>query len=362
MIVVCKLGTSTLCAGTPGLSKPRMLSLVQQVVAARALGHRLVLVSSGAVAAGRGVLGRREFGRGLPVKQMLSAVGQVRLMQQWADLFGLFDIPVGQVLLTRAELGSRVGFLNARDTIDTLLDHGVVPIVNENDALATEEIRVGDNDTLSALAANLVGADLLVLLTDIDGLFTADPRVVTDAVLIPEVSASDESLDRFAGDAGSDSGTGGMRTKVVAGRLAGSAGTPTVVANGAVPDVLVRIVAGESIGTRFLASTTRPESRKRWILGEPRVGVVSIDTGASSRLRSGGASLLPVGVVGVDGEFDRGAVVSVRCGDDPVGVGICAYGSADIVRIAGARSDQIAVRLGFELGDEVIHRDDFVLF
>jgi glutamate 5-kinase len=361
MIVVCKVGTSTLCAGGDALSKPRMLSLVQQVVAARSAGHRVVLVSSGAVAAGRAVLGPREYGRGLPVKQMLSAVGQASLMRQWADLFGLFGIPVGQVLLTRAELASRLGFLNARDTVQTLLEHGVVPVVNENDTLATDEIRVGDNDTLSALVANLLGADLLVLLTDMPGLFTSDPRMDPGASLIPEVSAADESLDGFAKDASSGVGTGGMRTKVTAARLAGSGGTTTVVASGSEIDVLNRIVAGEPLGTRFLPSSTRPESRKRWILSEPRVGSIEVDPGAASRLTSGGASLLPVGIRGVDGEFDRGAVVLVRCGGDAVGVGICAYDSAEIGRIAGARSDQIAALLGYDTGDVVIHRDDLVL-
>jgi glutamate 5-kinase len=180
-------------------------------------------------------------------------------------------------------------------------------------------------------------------------------------VLIREVLAADETLDRFAGDSASEAGTGGMRTKVVAARLAGSAGTQTVVANGSLSDVLVRVVSGDGLGTRFLPSTTRLESRKRWILAEQRLGTVWIDTGAASRLRSGGASLLPVGVVAVDGDFERAAVVAVRCGEDLVGVGICAYGSSEIQRIAGARSDQIAVRLGFESGAEVIHRDDFVL-
>jgi len=361
LTLVCKLGTSTLCAGGDRLSKPRMLDIARQVVAVRQAGHRVVLVSSGAVAAGRDAMGRRDYGRDLPIKQMLAAVGQAGLMRQWADLFALYDIPVGQVLLTRGELGSRLGYLNARDTMQALLDHGVVPIVNENDTLATEEIRVGDNDTLSALVAHLVDADLLVLLTDCAGLHTADPRVEPNAQLIAEVESSDPRLESIAGDAMGPQGTGGMRTKVLAARLAGAGGTPTVVADGGIEAVLERLALGERLGTRFLAACSRRESRKRWILSEQRSGELLVDAGAARQLLQGGASLLPVGVVGVEGRFERGAAVNIRCGAETIGVGMVAYDSDEIEKIAGTRSDQINVRLGYDAGAEVIHRDDLVL-
>jgi len=358
---VVKLGTSTLTAGGDTLSRPRLIDFVRQVAVLRDAGTRVVVVSSGAVAAGREIFGPREWGRDLPVKQMLASVGQAHLMRLWSDLFGLYGIKVGQVLLTRAELATRSGYLNARDTCTSLLDHGIVPIVNENDTLATEEIRVGDNDMLSALTSHLVDADRLVLLTDTSGLHTADPRQDATATLIREVESIDALAEAVAGRAGTGQGTGGMRTKVAAARLAGQGGVGTVIADGAEPEVLVRLMAGERIGTWIPSSTNRRESRKRWILAETPMGEVRIDEGAARRLREGGASLLPVGVTGVSGTFDRGAIVAVVSGDGRVAVGVSAYASDEVGVIAGAQSGEIAGRLGYVTGDVVVHRDDLVI-
>ena len=360
--VVVKLGTSTLTAGGDRLSRPRMVELARQISGLRSAGVRVVVVSSGAVAAGREVFGPRDWGRDLPVKQMLASVGQAHLMRMWSDLFGLFDIKVGQVLLTRAELATRSGYLNARDTCTSLLDHGIVPVINENDTVATEEIRVGDNDMLSALASHLVDADRLVLLTDLPGLYTADPRQDATAKLLAEVPSIDALPPDVAGGSQSGLGTGGMRTKVVAARLAGQGGVGTVIADGGDARVLERLVLdGERIGTWFPAPASRRESRKRWILSESPAGEVRIDLGAARCLREDGASLLPVGVVGVDGDFDRGAVVAITAGGHRVAVGLCAYASDEVAAIAGARSGEIAARLGYAVGDVVVHRDDLVL-
>ncbi|MFM7321263.1 MAG: glutamate 5-kinase [Armatimonadota bacterium] len=359
--IVVKLGTSTLTAGSAGLSRPRMVDLARQVAVLRDRGMRVVLVSSGAVAAGREVFGPREWARDLPVKQMLASVGQAHLMRLWSDLFGLFDIKVGQVLLTRAELATRSGYLNARDTCTSLLDHGIVPIVNENDTVATDEIRVGDNDMLSALVSHLVDADRLVLLTDLPGLYTADPRQDPAATLISEVESIDALSPDLAGGSVSGVGTGGMRTKVAAARLAGQGGVGTVIADGAEPEVLVRMASGERIGTWFPAPTSRKESRKRWILSESPAGEVFVDAGAARRLREGGASLLPVGVTGVSGSFDRGSIVGIVAEGSRVAVGISAYGADEVAALAGARSGEIAGRLGYAAGDVVVHRDDLVV-
>jgi glutamate 5-kinase len=360
--IVVKLGTSTLTAGANTLSRRAMLGLVEQAVGLLDAGHQVVLVSSGAVAAGREALGTVRSGRQVPAKQMLAAVGQTRLMQVWSDLFALFERHVGQVLLTRAELEGRAAYLSARDTLETLLAHGIVPIVNENDTVATDEIRVGDNDNLSALVANLVDADLLVLLSDIEGLYTADPRSDPTAVLIPRVDRLDASHFALATGSGTGLGTGGMVTKLQAAHRAGQSGTVTVIASGAQAGVLATIAAGTSVGTWILPTTTRRESRKRWLLAEPALGTITIDAGAARRLRSGGASLLPVGVRAICGGFERGAVVKIVGADDAaVAVGLARYGADDARKISGLASAQIEAVLGYSFGAELVHRDNMAL-
>jgi glutamate 5-kinase len=360
-IFVVKVGTSTLTAGGKALSKRRMLELARQICALLDAGERVALVSSGAMAAGREALCFPKLQKTVAAKQLLSAVGQARLMQTWAELFALFEKTVAQVLLTRGELSRRAGYLNARDTLQALLAHGIVPIINENDALATEEIRVGDNDNLSALVANLLDADTLILLTDIDGLYDADPRENPDARFFSEVMVVDDDLFAIAGGSGSAGGTGGMRTKLEAARCAGQFGTETVIAHGEKENVLLRIAAGESVGTRVHAAQRR-ESRARWLLAEPPLGTLQIDSGAASRLKTGRASLLPIGITDVSGEFQRGDVVRVVREDGAaLAVGVAAYDADALRKIQGRPSKEILEILGDSLGDEAIHRDDLAL-
>ena len=360
--LVVKVGTSTLTGGGKTLSKKRMLALAGQIVALLESGVKVALVSSGAIAAGREALGFPKIEKTVAAKQMLSAVGQVRLMQLWAEIFALHERNVAQVLLTRGELTRRAGYLNARDTLSALLDRGIVPIVNENDALATDEIRVGDNDNLSALVANLVDAKLLVLLTDIEGLFDADPRTHPDAQLIAEVKTLDESVFALAGGTGTTLGTGGMRTKLEAARLAGQSGTTTVIAPGDREGVLLQIARGESVGTKIRPSMARRESRARWLLAEVPQGTLTVDSGAAARLKTGRASLLPVGLTGVSGEFVRGDVVKVLSEDGaPLAMGVAAYDADALRKLVGVSSARITEILGDSLGDEAIHRDDLAL-
>jgi glutamate 5-kinase len=361
--IVIKLGTSVLTAGTKRLSRRRMLEIVRQTAQLQEMGHSVVVVSSGAMAAGREVLNYPELDRSLPAKQMLAAVGQGRLIQIWSELFNLFDIPVGQVLLTRGDLSNRTGYLNARDTLLNLVAHKIVPVINENDTVATEEIRVGDNDNLSALVANLVDADLLILLTDQLGLFSSDPRSNPEAELIPVVEQIDESVWARAGGTTTGLGTGGMITKLQAAQLAGHSGTTTVIAAGSLPDVILDIAAGKSVGTSFLPPTTHRESRKRWLLSEKIQGSITVDAGAANKLCRGGASLLGVGVTAIDGEFDRGAHVRIVSPDSkPIAAGITNYGSQEIQQLIGVKSSQIATVLGYTYGEEIIHRDNLAVF
>ncbi len=360
--IVVKLGTSVLTSGTKRLSRRRMLEIVRQAAKLHDAGHQIVIVSSGAIAAGRETLNYPELDRSVPAKQMLAAVGQGRLIQIYTELFSLFDIVVGQVLLTRGDLSNRTGYLNARDTLLTLLSHQIVPVINENDTIATEEIRVGDNDNLSALVSNLVDADLLILLTDQLGLYSADPRTDPDAELISVVERIDDSVWARAGGTSTGLGTGGMITKLQAAQLAGRSGAVTVIASGALPDVLLDVTAGKRIGTTFLAPTTHRESRKRWLLSEKPQGSINVDPGAVKKLCSNGASLLPVGITGATGDFERGASVRVVSPEGkPIAVGVTNYSSQEIRQLIGVRSAQIAAVLGYTYGEEVIHRNDLVL-
>ncbi|MCC7209676.1 MAG: glutamate 5-kinase [Anaerolineae bacterium] len=360
--IIVKLGTSVLTGGTRRLDRRRILEIVRQAVQVHDEGAWIALVSSGAIAAGREALNNPAFDRSVPARQMLAAVGQGRLIQLYSEMFGLFDIRVAQVLLTRGDLTHRTGYLNARDTLLTLLAHRIVPIINENDTVATEEIKVGDNDNLSALVANLIDADLLVLLTDQLGLYSADPRTDPTAELIHRVEVIDEGIWARAGGTSTGLGTGGMITKLQAAQLAGHSGAATVIASGDLPNAIPRVVAGESLGTYFAPQTTHLESRKRWLLSEKAHGALKVDQGAADRLANGGASLLPVGVTALTGKFERGAVVRVHAPDGkPIAVGMTNYGSAEVRQLLGVRSSRIASVLGYTFGDEVIHRDNLVV-
>jgi glutamate 5-kinase len=360
--IVVKLGTSTLTGGTRQINRQRMVEIVQQIARLHQQGHEMVVVTSGAMAAGRERLGFPDLGRSVPAKQMLSAVGQGRLMHLYSQLFDLFEIVVGQVLLTRDDLADRSRYLNARDTLLTLLEQRIIPVINENDTTATHEIRVGDNDNLSALVANLLEADRLIILTDQRGLYTADPRQHPDAQLIAEVPQIDEAVWALAGGAGSSVGTGGMVTKIEAAQLATRSGVLTVIAGGTEPDVLARLVVGEAVGTRFLPVVSQVESRKRWLLAEKPHGLLRVDAGAAQKLLRGGASLLPVGMTAVEGVFERGELLGVLTPDGKkIAHGLTSYSSDDLGKLCGAQSARIVEILGYTYGDAVIHRNNLVL-
>ncbi len=360
--IVVKLGTSTLTGGTPHLNRQRMLEIVQQVARLHQQGYEMLVVSSGAQAAGRERLGFPDLGRAMPAKQMLAAVGQGRLVQIYADLFDIFNIVVGQVLLTRDDLSNRTRYLNARDTLLTLMERRIVPIINENDTVATEEIRVGDNDNLSALVASVIEADLLVLLTDMPGLFTGDPRRDSSAQLIRSVSKIDDSIYALAGGIGTKLGTGGMITKIEAAHVASRSGVTTVIASGTEPDVLARIVAGGEVGTRFDPTNTHLESRKRWLLTDKAQGIVRVDNGAARAIALNNASLLPVGMTSVEGDFARGATLAVRDPDSSeIARGLSNYSGDELRKLCRVKSAQIGEILGYSYGDHVIHRNSMVL-
>ena len=362
--LVVKCGTSTLTAGTPHLSPPRLVEIAQQVAQLRAARLEVIVVTSGAMAAGRERLNLNHLPKDLPVKQMLSAIGQPRLMALYEQIFSLYGLTIAQVLLTRSDLADRRRYLNSRNTLTALLEHGIIPIVNENDTVATEEIRVGDNDNLSALVANLIDADLLVLLTDQAGLYTADPerepsaQLVTD-VIDPEIPAA---LWQAAGGSASSLGTGGMITKLQAADLARRSGTAVVIASGSERNVLTRLVDGEKLGTWFHPVTTSMESRKRYILAGGRAaGYVRIDKGAAQALQHG-RSLLPVGAIAVGETFERGDTIQVlNATGREVARGIVNYPSGELARLCGHQSIEIETILGYTYGDEVIHRNNLIL-
>lgn len=355
--MVVKVGTSTLTRGGNKLSRRYMLGLVQQLVQLHHEGIEIVLVSSGAIAGGRELLNFPKLDRSLPSKQMFSSIGQVKLMQTWSELFSLFELHVGQILLTREDFSNRKRYLNARDTLHCLLQHRIIPIVNENDTIATKEIRVGDNDNLAALMANLIDADLLVLLTDQEGLYTADPRLNPDATLIPTVTHIDDSIFALAGGSSTSLGTGGMFTKIEAAKIASQSGARTVIAPSSRPNVLVDLARGQQIGTLFLEEMTTRESRKRWLLSEKRKGKIYVDAGAASKILHHGASLLSSGIVKTTQTYDRGATVEVIAPDEePIAVGVTNYGSQEILQLIGKQSDCIEDILGYTYGPEMIHR------
>lgn len=358
--IIVKIGTSVLTGGGLSLDASRMQDLAGQCAALRQEGHQVLLCSSGAIAAGRGRTGLAP--QGLPERQMLAAVGQTDLMQAWQRCFGAHGIVVGQLLFTRADVEDRRRYLNARDALEAMLHHGILPIANENDAVATAEIRMGDNDALSALLAGLCGADLLVLLTDQPGLFTSDPRRNADAELIRSVSKVDDALRARAGGTGSGVGTGGMATKVLAAEIAGRAGTEVVVASGAAENVVIRIAAGESVGTRFAPTESPLEHRKRWILAGPAApSSIRVDDGAAAALLKRGRSLLPAGVTVLEGEFERGDAIRVLDGAGrELGRGIVRYDSHELARLVGRQSSEIEAILGYSRGSAVVHRNDFV--
>lgn len=363
MRVVIKVGTNVLRAGTKRIHRPRLIDLARQISALSSAGHEPVLVSSGAIFAGREALEMTSSSlrRDIPYKQMLAAVGQGRLLALYQQIFELYNLTVAQALLTRADLANRTRYLNARNTLQLLLQHKVIPIINENDVVAVDEIKFGDNDTLSALVANLIDADLLIILTDQKGLFTADPRLDANAQLIQEVPMIDERIRATAGGSG-ETGTGGMVTKIQAAELAVRSGTDVVIAPGNEVDSILRVINGEALGTRFPRHFSQLESRKRWILAEKVHGWVKVDAGATHALVHNGKSLLVVGVTEAAGEFNRGEPIQVL---DPegheIGRGLANYNATDLRTICGKQSSQIVDILGYDYGPTAIHRDNLVV-
>ncbi|WP_404342896.1 glutamate 5-kinase [Pseudoalteromonas mariniglutinosa] len=361
-IIVVKLGTSVLTGGTDKLDKAHMVELVRQCCELKKQGHQVVLVSSGAVAAGREQL-VTPCGRSLIDKQMLAAIGQGQLIHTWQSLFALYGVSVGQMLLTRADVEDRMRYLNARDTLNALLSYGVVPIINENDAVATAEIKVGDNDNLSALVAILANANKLLLLTDQEGLFTSDPRSDVNATLINEVAHIDDKLRQLAGGSGTNLGTGGMATKLQAADIACRAGVEVIIAKGAGENVILKCMAESLPGTRFLKLTPPRDGRKKWLLAGPKSsGQIVIDDGAIIALQKQGASLLAKGVQQVTGRFVRGDLIElVSPAGNSIARGLVRFDYTEVVKIKGCHSREIAAVLDFDTGAEVIHRDDMIL-
>ena len=365
--IVAKFGTNLLTGGSDHLDQDIMSRLVAQVAQLHKQGLGLVIVSSGAIAAGRYKLGLTKKLRSIPDKQVLASVGQSHLMNVYEQLLGHYDIAVAQALLTKADLSNRAGYLNARNTLLALLELQVLCIVNENDVVAVDEIqeaKFGDNDNLSAMVANLIDADLLMMLTDIAGLYDADPQCHPDARLIPQVDRIDSEIERLAADTPSKMGTGGMATKIEAAKLATASGVAVVIADGRQPDVILRLAQGEAVGTRFLPVSSKLESRKRWMLSGLCVrGKLVVDSGAALALKRQKRSLLAAGIQRVEGKCQQGDIVNIY---DPQGVrigcGISNYSSADIEVIKGAHSEQIATLLGYDYGAEVVHRNNLVIF
>ena len=360
--VVIKLGSGVI-SGADGLETARMEAVVDQVQELRRRGLEVVLVSSGAVAAGKrdlGIIGRP---RTIPLKQAAAAIGQSRLMRVYKEAFRRHGQTAAQVLLTRDDLANRRRYLNARNTLMTLLEYGIVPIINENDTVVVDEIRFGDNDNLSALVTSLVEAHLLVILSDVDGLFDRDPRQGPGASIIPVVERITAEIEAAAGETGSELGTGGMATKVRAAKRAALYGVGTIIVNGRTPQILPRLFAGEEVGTYFLPARDRMASRKHWIAftKKPR-GKLFLDEGARHALVERGKSLLPSGVKGVEGGFERGDAVRL-CDMEgrEFAKGVINYTLAELLSIMGKNTAEIEGILGYKYGDEVVHRDNLVL-
>lgn len=360
---VVKIGSAMVTRGGQGVDLKAIDRWAAQVHALRVTGKEVVIVTSGAVAEGMLRLGWSMRPTALHELQAAAAVGQMGLAQAYESVFQRHTMRTAQILLTHDDLSHRVRYLNARSTLRTLLAHDVIPVVNENDTVATEEIRFGDNDTLAALVANLVEADVLVILTDQQGLYTADPRKHPEARLLSEVRASDPALAGMASSEGGALGRGGMATKVRAAQRAARSGAATLIAAGSEPDVLTRLASGEDVGTVFLPDQPPLLARKQWLASQLHVaGRLHIDAGAARVLREQGRSLLPVGVKAVDGVFQRGDLVAVLAPDGAeVARGLVNYGADDARKIQGQPSHALPALLGYEDEPELIHRDNLVL-
>lgn len=364
--IVVKIGTSSLTRpGTGQLALSTIATLAEILCALRQQGYRVILVSSGAVGVGCARLGLRDRPKSIALKQAVAAVGQGRLMRVYDDLFNTLQQPIAQVLLTRHDLVSRSRYLNVLNTFRELLELGVIPIVNENDTVAVDELKFGDNDTLSALVASLVEASWLFLLTDVDRLYSADPRLVPDAepILLVRDMKEFAKLQIQTGNQGSQWGTGGMVTKIAAARIATTAGIRTAITNGAQPGNIRRILQGETLGTQFVPQPEPTSARKRWIAyGLIPSGNLYLDDGAVEAIASGGKSLLAAGIIVVEGDFvPNDAVLLCDRNGNEIARGLVNYSSEELLQIRGKHSREISIILGYEGAGTIVHRDNLVI-
>lgn len=361
--IVVKVGSSTLTHETGKLNYHRIERLAMEIADLANQGKEMVLVSSGAVSAGMGPLGLSSRPKTIREKQAVAAVGQGVLMHTYEKMFREYGQNVGQVLLTRMDAQDRKKFMNSRNTLLTMLQMGVIPIINENDVVAIDEFKIGDNDTLSAMVSNFIEADLLIILSDVDGLYTANPQTHPEARIIPVVTEVDKHVYDIAGGAGSSIGTGGMYTKIQAASIATSSGVDMVIASGGEDGVLRRICQGEDVGTWFTAKDSNLHTKKRWLLSGGKVqGSLIVDGGCRNALVEHGSSLLPVGITAVEGEFHEGDIVNVMYEGLVIAKGIVNYNSESVEAIKRHKTDDITKILGHEgVYEEVIHRDNLVV-
>ncbi len=362
--IVVKIGTSSLTQSTGLIAIATIASLVETLSNLRSQGHRVVLVSSGAVGVGCARLNLAEKPRKIALKQAVAAVGQGRLMRIYDDLFSSLGQPIAQVLLTRRELMERNSYVNASNTFSELLDLGVIPIVNENDTIATDELKFGDNDTLSALVASLIHADWLFLLTDVDKLYSADPRIEPNAKPIDLVLKEEfNQLQVDAGGSGSSWGTGGMATKLAAARIATTSGVTMVITQGQQPPNIIEILAGKPLGTKFEPQSQTDNARKRWIAyGLIPMGKLYLDSGAVNAIANNGKSLLSAGITKIEGEFSSSDAVQL-CNENGIEVarGLVNYNHLEVAKIKGVRSDKISEILGYVGAETIVHRNNLVV-
>jgi len=362
--IVIKVGSSTITYGNGKRNFSRIDHLAREIADLANQGKEIILVSSGAVAVGVDRLGLPAKPKTIPGKQAAAAVGQGVLMHTYEKIFAEYGQIVAQVLLTRVDSVDRHRYTNSRNTFLALLEHKVIPIVNENDVVAIDELKIGDNDNLSALVAGIVDADLLIILSDIDGLYTANPQKDPNAKLVPEVTDITPEIEASAGDAGSKVGTGGMFTKIQAAKMATSSGINMVIASGEEKDAISRILEGEEIGTLFVSRENRLQFRKRWLAFGARIaGKIVVDDGCAKAVRkAGGCSILPAGITDVEGEFEAGNTISVvNKNGHELARGLSNYSSEELDMIKGAKTSEIENILGHKHFDEVIHRDDLVI-
>ena len=361
--IVVKVGTSSLTHSTGQLNLPRIQKLVNELAALGKQGKEMILVTSGAVGAGMEMLGLTEKPKTIPEKQAAAAVGQGILMHTYEKFFSEHGQIVAQVLLTREDSVKRTRYTNSRNTLLTLVKMGVIPIINENDAVAIEELKIGDNDTLSAMVASIVDADVLIILSDVEGVYTDNPQTNPAAELIGEIADITPEMEALAGGPGTQRGTGGMYTKIQAGKIAVNSGVSMVIASGLRDGVLGDVLSGSQVGTIFLSKENRLQVRKRWLaFGARTQGTITIDKGCEKAILSGGSSLLATGITAVTGDFEHGNTISIITLEGrEIARGIANYNGEDARKIIGVHTNEVSKILGSKPYDEVIHRDNLVL-